>query len=127
MAHAESSITVNRPIEEVYAFVLDGANNPLWRPAVISIEHKPGTPDALGALYIQRLKGPGGRPIAGDYEVVECRPNEVIRFQVTAGPARPTGTYRFARTGDATTVTFALNYEPKGIARLLDPMIAQTM
>jgi uncharacterized membrane protein len=127
MAHAESSITVNQPINAVYAFVLDGSNNPLWRPAVISIQHKSDTPDALGAVYTQQLKGPGGRPIAGDYEVVECQPNELIRFQVTAGPARPTGVFRFARAGDATTVTFTLTYEPKGLARLLDPLIAQTM
>jgi uncharacterized membrane protein len=127
MAHAESSITVQQPVDVVYAFVLDGNNNPLWRPAIISIQHKQGTPDALGAVYLQQLKGPGGRPIAGDYEVVECQPNELIRFEVTAGPARPTGIYRFARAGAATTVTFALSYEPKGLARLLDPMIAQTM
>jgi uncharacterized membrane protein len=127
MAHAESSITINRPVDTVYAFVLDGTKNPLWRPAVISIEQVAGTPSALGAAYKQRLKGPGGRPIDGDYEIVECQPNELIRFLVTAGPARPTGIYRFTRAGDATQVTFSLAYEPKGFARLLDPVIAQTM
>jgi uncharacterized membrane protein len=127
MAQAESSITVNRPVDEVYAFLLDGTNNPRWRPGVISIERKLGSPAARGAAYTQQLKGPGGRPIAGDYSVVECQPNELIRFEVTAGPARPTGAYRLARAGNATQVTFSLHYEPKGIARLLDPMIAQTM
>jgi uncharacterized membrane protein len=127
MAHAEESITISRPATAVFAFVLDGANNPLWRPAVTDIQRVPGSPSGVGARFKQTLKGPGGRTIAGDYEIVECKPGEVIAFQVTAGPARPTGTFRFESVGDATRVTFALHLEPRGLARLMGPMIARTM
>lgn len=127
MAHAENSITIERPIATVFAFILDGTNSLHWRPAVISVEHVPGTPSGAGAIYKQQLKGPGGRPIAGDYEIVESQPNELIRFQVIAGPARPTGIYRLSSAGDSTTVTFTLDFQPTGLARLMDPLIAQTM
>lgn len=127
MAHAEESITIQRPAPAVFAFVLDGAQNPLWRPAVVDIQRVPGTPSGVGARFTQGLKGPGGRRIDGDYEIVECQPNKVIRFHVTAGPARPTGTYRFDAVGDATRVTFSLDYEPRGLARLMGRMIARTM
>ncbi len=127
MAHAEESITIHRPINAVFDFVLDGTNSPLWRPGVVDIQRVPGKPSGVGAVYKQGLKGPGGRRIEGDYEIVECQPNELIKFQVIAGPARPTGTYRFEAVGDATRVTFMLHYEPKGLARLMDPMITRTM
>lgn len=127
MAHAEESITIQRPVAAVFAFVLDGTNNPLWRPAVVDIHRVPGTPADVGAHFTQSLKGPGGRRIDGDYEIVDCRPNKLIGFQVTAGPARPTGTYRFDAVDGATRVTFSLDFEPRGLTRLMGPMIARTM
>ena len=127
MAHAEESITIHRPVNAVFDFVLDGTNSPLWRPGVVDIQRVPGKPLGVGAVYKQGLKGLGGRRIEGDYEIAECQPNELIKFQVIAGPARPTGTYRFEAVGDATRVTFMLHYEPKGLARLMDPMITRTM
>lgn len=127
MAHAENNVTIQRPAGTVFAFLLDGTKGALWRPAVISVEQVAGTPSGTGATYKQQLKGPGGRPIAGDYKIVESQPNTLIRFEVIAGPARPTGTYRLTANGDATTVTFILDYQPTGLARLMDPLIAATM
>lgn len=127
MPHAEETILINRPTSAVFDFVLDGTNNPLWRPAVLDIERVPGKPADVGAVFKQGLKGPGGRRIEGDYEIVECRPNELIAFQVISGPARPTGMYRFEAVGNATRVTFALHLDAKGLTRLISPMIGQTM
>ncbi len=127
MAHAEGSTTIHRPTRTVFEFVLDGMNNPLWRPAVVDIERVQGKPSGVGAVFKQGLKGPGGRRIDGDYEITEMRQNELITFQVIAGPARPTGTYQFEDLGDATRVTFILDYETRGLARLMGPMITRTM
>src|SRR5260370_28128923 len=95
MAHAEQSITINRPVNVVYDFVLDGTKNPLWRPAGIDIQPMPGKSAGVGAVYKQGLKGPGGRRIEGDYDIGECKPNEWIKFQVVAGPATPTRSHQF--------------------------------
>lgn len=127
MAHAEASITIDRPVRTVFDFVQDGMNGPLWRPSVADVERVSGASLGVGAVYKQGLKGPGGRRIAGDYQISTCTPNEVIAFQVIAGPARPSGTYRFETEGTGTRVTFILHYEPKGLSRLMDPMITRTM
>ena len=65
--------------------------------------------------------------IAADYEIVECTPNEWIKFQVVTGPARPVGTYKFEAAGKSTRVTFVLDFQPKGLARLMDGMINKSM
>src|SRR5260370_30049836 len=127
MAHAEQSITINRPVNVVYDFVLDGTKKSLWRPAVIDIQPTSGKPTGVGAVYKQGLKGPGGRRIDGDYEIVECKPDEWIKFQVVAGPARPTGSYKFESLGNSTRVTFMLDFKPKGFGMLMEPMINSTM
>jgi uncharacterized protein YndB with AHSA1/START domain len=122
MAHAEATITIDRPVKTVFDFLADGMNNLHWRPSVTDIQPVPGKPGA----FRQGLKGPGGR-IDGDYEITVSQPNELLVFQVTAGPARPTGTYMLEPAGDSTRLTFTLDFQPKGLARLMDPMIASSM
>ena len=126
MAHAENSIIINRPVNDVYNFLLDGANNTKWRPGVLDIQRDAATPSGLGAVYKQGLKGPGGR-IDGDYKITRLEPNKLIEFQVIAGPARPTGNYNLEPAGNATKVSFVLDFQPKGLAKLMEGMIAKTM
>ena len=128
MAHAENSILINRPVSEVYDFILDGTKNALWRPGVADVQAVPGKPNGIGAVFKQGVKGPGGRRIDADYEIVEAKPNALIRFQVIAGPARPTGVYEFSPEGNGTRVKFTLDYQGKGVmAWLMDGMINRTM
>jgi uncharacterized membrane protein len=127
MAHAEGDITIDRPAATVFDFLLDGMNNPKWRPTVLDIQQVPGTPPGVGAQFKQGLKGPGGRRIDGDYEITAAEPNSLIRFQVIAGPARPTGIYRLETAGDTTRVTLILEYATRGLVRLMDSMIERTM
>ena len=126
MAHAEGNITIDRPVKEVFDFILDGTNSPLWRPSVVDVQLMPGKPLGVGTVFKQGLKGPGGR-IDGDYEIIECKPNELIKFQVIAGPARPAGTYIFKSMDNSTQVTFILDFQPKGLAKLMDGMINNSM
>ena len=90
MAHADHTITIARPLDEVFAYLADGANNPHWRTGVVQM-HRTSATDGAGATYRQVLKGPGGRHIDGDYRVTGYRPPHLLEFAVTAGPARPSG------------------------------------
>jgi len=126
VAHAENRITINRPVSTVFDFVLDGANNMLWCPSGTDVTPLTGKPYSVGSAFKQGLKGPGGR-IDGDYKLTEYQLNQFIKFEVTAGPARPTGTYLFETDGNSTVITFILDYQAKGLAKLMEPMINQSM
>jgi uncharacterized membrane protein len=104
---AKHSVTISRPIADVFAFVADGENARRWRPAVLDVARQSG--EGLGAIYRQGVKGPGGRRIAADYEVTAFEPDRRISFRAVAGPVRPTGEYQFAPAGDGTTVALALD------------------
>jgi uncharacterized protein YndB with AHSA1/START domain len=117
MPSAQHSVSIRRPVSEVFAFVADGENALRWRPGVLDVSHQSG--DGLGAIYRQGVKGPGGRRIAADYEITAFEPDRRIAFRAIAGPVRPTGEYRFAAEGDGATVSLALDATLTGWKRLL--------
>ncbi len=127
MPQAESSITIERPVDEVFAFIAEGANNTLWRPGVTDFERISGSSDAVGVTNRQGAKGPFGRRIAADYEVTEYEAPSRLAFRVIAGPIRPEGLYTFADLDGSTRVTFKLSWEPRGLKQLLAPMVAKQM
>jgi hypothetical protein len=66
------------------------------------------------------VAGRGGRGIPADIEVPAYEPpTRYALFKVAAGPARPVGEYRFARSGNATEVTFKLRAELSGVKNVI--------
>jgi uncharacterized protein YndB with AHSA1/START domain len=123
MAHAEYTVTVDKPIGEVFAFLSAGTNEAKWRPEVIDISQVEGTGPGVGAQFEQTMKGPGGRKIAGDFEYTAVEEPTRIDFKTIAGPARPTGSFILQEKGSSTDVTFVLDLVPRGLMKLMAPMI----
>ena len=87
-----------------------------------SVSHVSGS--GVGAQYAQTMKGPGGRSIPGDYRITRYDEPTRLDFAVTAGPARPTGSFVLHETAPGSTeVTFTLDLEPRGLMVLMTPMI----
>jgi len=127
MAHAEHTVTVDRPAAEVFAYLADGTNNPHWRPGVVEISRS-SPADGPGATYRQVLKGPGGRRVSGDHRITTHQPPTLLEFAVTAGPARPTGRFELSETAPGhTTITFTLDLRPRGLVRLMNGMVTRQM
>lgn len=127
MTHAEYSVTVSRPAQDVFDYLAEGSHNREWRAGVLEIAR---TSEATGegATYRQVLAGPGGRRIDGDYQITVFDPPARLGFQVTAGPARPAGVFELSETdGPATRVRFALDVTPSGLMKLMTPMISRQM
>jgi uncharacterized protein YndB with AHSA1/START domain len=117
MPDAERTVTINRPVAEVFDFVADGRNAMHWRSGVLDVDLVSG--QGLGARYSQGVKGPGGRRIPADYEITAFEPNAKIAFRATAGPVRPEGSFTFEGLGGGTVLTFVLHAELSGWKRLV--------
>jgi uncharacterized membrane protein len=118
MPSAQRSITINRPIEEVFAFLSDGENGPRWRSDKIDVKHESGS--GVGAVYRQTVPGPGGRRVKADYEITVHQPPTRSEFKAIAGPVRPTGSYVLEQAGaDKTKLTFSLDAQLGFVKRLL--------
>lgn len=126
MPSAENTVTINRPLHEVFAFIADKANDPRWRPGVAEIERVSGDGTA-GTKYRQLVKGPGGRSIPADFEITGYEPGKRLAFRATAGPVLPEGSFDVVDEGGATRVTFKLDAELPGMKKLMAPMVGKTM
>jgi uncharacterized protein YndB with AHSA1/START domain len=126
MPEAQSTVDIGRPPAEVFAFLSEGENDRQWRSGVLDIRRKSG--HGRGAIYEQGVKGPFGRRVPADYEITSYEPDRRIGFRAIAGPVRPEGSYELTPldTG-GTRVTFALFVAPRGLAKLMTPMVARTM
>ena len=126
MAKASYSVTINRLIEDVFAFIADGERCPEWRPGVIDIKRISG--EGVGTKYAQGVSGPMGRRIAADYEVTVFQPSSWLEFETTTGPARPHGRYDLAAVAGGTRLTFSLDAQLTGLRKLLmGSMVQKTM
>jgi uncharacterized membrane protein len=117
VAKAQHSVTIDRPVAEVFAYVANGENCPAWRPGVVDIKRISG--EGLGTRYAQGVRGPMGRRISADYQITKLEPDTTIEFDTVSGPVRPHGRYDFEAAGGGTRLTFALSAELGGIRGLL--------
>ena len=125
MPSASSEIVIDRPRDDVFAFLADPENDPQWRSGVLDLERVSGS--GIGARYAQGVKGPGGRRISADIEITELIPGETIAFPTLSGPVRPRGRYQLTAVDGGTRERFELEANVKGLRRLIAPMVQKTM
>lgn len=128
MTHATNTITIQRPIGEVFAYVANGNNDPQWRASILETQLQ-SEQDGVGAIYHQVVAGPKMRPrVPFDYRVTEYKPPYRRGFQYIVGVARPVGLFELTENGpDATTVTYTLECEVSGFKRFFGGMIQSWM
>ena len=85
MATGEASIHIDRPPDEVFAFVADPANNPLWRKNVIRTEWLDDGPMRVGRRGRQTARLLG-RHWTVEAEVIEWEPPRSATWRTVQGP-----------------------------------------
>jgi uncharacterized protein YndB with AHSA1/START domain len=134
MSHAQQTVTVDRPIAEVFAFLADGRNTQKWRPEVTELTLvSPGETGSAagnesgtghGAEYALSMKGIGGLTVHGDYRITRYEEPTRLDFEVTQGAARPHGSYVLKEvTPTQTEVSFILDNEATGLMWVTTPII----
>ena len=76
------SLLIDRPCEEVFAFVADFRNMPKWNAHVLTVNKLSGRVRKVGTVYRQVRKTD-----TQDYEVTEYSPNRAVTVE-TLPPAR---------------------------------------
>jgi uncharacterized membrane protein len=125
VANAENTVIINRPVDDVFAFLANAENDPQWRKGVLDIQRVSG--EGAGARYRQGMKGPLGRRLPADIEITEYRPNELIAFRATEGPVHPEGRYELSEIDGGTRVRFRLDADLPGAKKLMAPMVQRQM
>jgi carbon monoxide dehydrogenase subunit G len=119
----EGTAVVDRPIDQVFAFLADGTNDPKFSPRVLEIAKTTDGPVGVGTVFKSTVKD-AGMKTNREFEITEFEPPTRIRWaersknQVTA----PEGGYDLAPEGSGTRVTIHNVLEGHGIGKLIAPL-----
>jgi len=124
MAPIVESIEIARTAEDVYAYLDQLERHGEWQEAIVSSKTLTDGPVRVGTRATDRRRVPGGMKLNVTYEIVEYDPPRRTRFQVINGPVRPAGTITVEPLagGTRSRLTLELDFQGRGIGKLLAPM-----
>jgi uncharacterized protein YndB with AHSA1/START domain len=122
MVDTSDRVTINRPIEEVFAYVTDTSNDPAWHTDILEARKTSEGPVGVGTRWHSRFK-PAMGISEGDMEVVAFEPNrrEVLRGVI--GPMEPTLTYLFEPADGGTRFTRRVQIKVSGMMKIMEPLM----
>ena len=100
MARARHSVDIARPIEDVFDFLANGANNPRWQKRVTSTTQL-GDTLGVGTAFKQSMRHPLGFSVPASYRITAFeRPRRLATTGTSGGPSvrpRPANSPRMPR------------------------------
>ena len=125
MVHSQRDIEIGQPIDVVFDFLADGANNPRWQPRVVETNRDQDSARAPALTTAnQCATHSASRSPPTTASPAFDRPRS-LQFEVTSGgPIRPTGAYQLTSTGPARTrVRFTIECKPRRAIVLAIPFL----
>jgi uncharacterized membrane protein len=118
------TIEINRPPQEVFAYLDDLTRHPEWQDQLLSVEVETAGPTHVGTRAKQTRRVPGGKRTF-TLEVVEHDPPNRAAFRVVDGPVRPHGVISLTPLDGGTRTGYTVDFEVHGhgLGKLLAPLI----
>ena len=124
MIRIKHSIVIDRPLEDVFAYLAAPWNMPEWQEAVLEaapIRDQPIGPDTKVRVRRRFM----GQIVTLVLDTTEFRANECFSFASNSGPIALNGTVAVEPHGQGTSVVFTVAGEAEGLFSLAGPFIEQ--
>src|SRR5438105_15191462 len=116
----QQSVTIARPVAQVFAYLANPANIPQWRPDVL--ETQSGGPLHAGSEFDEVISFGGRKTQTFRVQVFEA--NRTLEVAAIAGLGiRPTQRYSVSASDGNTSVFIRVTVRTQGLFRLLEPML----
>lgn len=127
MITLEASITIDRPVQEVWDFVTDCTNEPHWHTDCLAARMTSPLPLQTGSTQAWSMSYAKGKE--ADLRVTALDPGRTVRLDTIAAPmnVKPTLTYTVQAAGTGTRFTRAMDVRPTGATRLMEPVLRKMM
>jgi len=120
------SVTVNRPVQEVWEFISNFENTSRWSRGVLEARQTSDGPLGTGST-LQTVVKVFGRRRTAHYLVTEYEPNHAFAFEVTSGPMTSRARYSVKPAGAGTRLTASGEAEATGLYKLLAPILIRVL
>jgi carbon monoxide dehydrogenase subunit G len=120
----ESTVVIDRPIEEVFAFLADGENDKKFSPRVLEIRKTTDGPPGLGTVYASTVKD-AGMTTKREFNLTEfAAPTRIRWSELSKNIVVATeGGYDLEPTGEGKTRLTVFNVlEGRGIGKVIAPL-----
>ena len=124
MPRIDHSIVINRPVEDVWAFMANPENDAQWTSGLVEATKISDGPMGVGA-QIKDVRRFLGRQIESTLEITEWEPNKRSSMKSLSGPIRFNGTRTYESVEGGTRVTEAVEAEISGFFRLAEPLVVR--
>lgn len=122
MARTEHTVVVERPPEDVFAFLTDLSSLPEWQSGAVEVRGLEGSV-GVGTRYVEVLKFLGKR-FEATIEVTEYEPGRRFSIKTVSGPIPFRVEHRLEPSnGGGTKVNVTLEGEPGGVFKLAEPLV----
>ena len=117
----ENTVTIQRPAGEVFAFLADFENIPMWNYAIEETSKASAGPTGVGTRYRQTRSIPG-RSVE-EFEVTVFEPASRLAIQGQIGPFQATISYQLQAAAGVTKLVNNVELNPpQAMQRLLAPL-----
>ncbi|RJG12373.1 hypothetical protein D3879_03500 [Pseudomonas cavernicola] len=123
MVKIEISLVINRPVEEVFAFVSNYENLPRWRSIALEVRKTSEGPSRVGTSYTGKFSFLG-LPFDAVFEVIEHEPSRKCTIKTTTRPFPLETRYSFEPVENATRITLVSEGSPGAFFKLAEPLVA---
>jgi carbon monoxide dehydrogenase subunit G len=122
MLEIEKSIHISRPLQEVFEFVSDPANDAKWQGSTESAKWTSEGPPGMGST-IRQVGRFMGRDMSGTGEVTSWDPPNQLGVKSLTGPVPFESTTTFESKDNGTLITVKAQAEPGGFFRLAEGLL----
>lgn len=124
MIRIEHELVVDRPLEDVFAYVTDPANVPEWQSGVLETTKEPEERLRAGTRW-REVRTFLGRRMEGTLEATAYEPGAEFSLRALSGPLPFEVRHLFERAGGATRIRVVAEGEPAGFARFGQRFVAR--
>lgn len=126
MIKIEHSVVINRPVEEIFAYMDNPENDPKWQSDVLESEQTSEGPSCVGATFLEVRKFMGRR-IESTLELTKHEPNKNIAWKTTSGPIPFELAVTFESVEGGTKVAVVGEVEPSGFFKLAESVVKRML
>lgn len=112
-----ATTVINRPVETVFAYVIDFSNDVHWRNGAPESGLRSNQPLGVGSVGYTRVGD-----VEAEWHLVSYVENESAEWELISGPFQGRGGYRLVPVDSGTQFTLVSDVEPAGVYKLLGPL-----
>ena len=126
MTRIATSVTIDRPVDDVWSFAIDPRNDPVWQTNVIEVGRGADGPIETGTEIDETFTFLGRRfPVT--LVVTDHQPPHRSAVSVSGAPVPGRGSYEFEPCEGGTRFTMTFEAEAHRLFKLAEPVFARLL